>query len=469
MTIRILVIFLFLASPAFAANHHIRPNSTADATYGCANNGDGSTWACASGAGATGAFNAWPAHGAYVRGDTYFASTGVHAAGPGYFDTAVSGAAIIYIKKATTAVHGSDTGWDNSYGTGQAVLNWSASSINTSYWDFDGVVGAGSMDTDYGFKITPSAASCAACSAAYIVGVPNTGYGSTTPNNVSLKHIAIEGCGEGDGTCCTIGMVMTTHTGTTTGLNISNNYFSGGQNAFMIIATDTPIISNNYFADSWSSATCHGEMTNFKTTSNAQIFNNIFRGWAGYAIGVHLGTSDGVPPNSDFDVYNNIFDGTGVASQVNPVIGSADSAHTNVMVRWNIHHNTFLNITTSANVIDPYTVSDVPADNSIAYNNLFYNMNKATMTNHMTHDYNLYIDVSTYTAEANAQTATGNPFVNSAAGNYHLLAHTAAGTTLSSPFNVDFAGVSRANFDRGAYEYAGGGPIAYGGIKQCRP
>ena len=70
---------------------------------------------------------------------------------------------LITVKKATIEAHGTDTGWDNAYGTGQAVFQpadvipaadeKTTILFNSSYYTFDGVVNGGSDPDAYGFKV----------------------------------------------------------------------------------------------------------------------------------------------------------------------------------------------------------------------------------------------------------------------------------------------------------------------------
>jgi hypothetical protein len=55
--------------------------------------------------------------------------------------------------------------------------------------------------------------------------------------------------------------------------------------------------------------------------------------------------------------------------------------------------------------------------------------------------------------EAHACTIPATPFVNAAAGDYHLTADTPAGEDLGAPYNVDKDGNARTTWTRGAYEY----------------
>src|SRR5262245_59157235 len=55
-----------------------------------------------------------------TRGFTYFLADGSY---PGYtFDDAASGTSVITLKKATVAEHGTNTGWSDAFGDGQAIF-----------------------------------------------------------------------------------------------------------------------------------------------------------------------------------------------------------------------------------------------------------------------------------------------------------------------------------------------------------
>lgn len=154
MIIRLIIIAVVLAIPlsGFTADHHVRTTFALDGTHGCANNGDGTTWACAEGAGTTGAFNALP--NPLTRGDTYYIADGTYSA---YSMTAIAGTSVITIKKAVADTHGTVTGWDAELGNGRASWLYgtqnSAFNIYTNYVVFDGVTGSGSDETTYGFKL----------------------------------------------------------------------------------------------------------------------------------------------------------------------------------------------------------------------------------------------------------------------------------------------------------------------------
>ena len=139
-----LIVLFLLPGLSWAANHYVRS--------GASGNNSGSDW--------TNAYTSLPS--SLIRGDTYYIADGNYAAYT--FNDAESGSNYIYIKKATVAAHGTETGWDNTYGDGQAVWTTAVTTstvrvwkVTTSYWEFDGVAGTGKGAT-YGFKVTATGA-----------------------------------------------------------------------------------------------------------------------------------------------------------------------------------------------------------------------------------------------------------------------------------------------------------------------
>ncbi|MGZ3786733.1 MAG: hypothetical protein ACXVC3_19500, partial [Bdellovibrio sp.] len=122
-----------------AMDHYIRAGATGTA--------DGSDW-----------MNAWTdIPTTLIRGDTYYIAGGAY--GPHTF-SALNGTAYAYLKKATVASHGTATGWNDTFASGQAVFSGiTAWIINMSYLDVDGVVGSGSNSSDYGIRLNSSATS----------------------------------------------------------------------------------------------------------------------------------------------------------------------------------------------------------------------------------------------------------------------------------------------------------------------
>ncbi len=136
-TSRFLTLLLLLSvASASAANRYVRTGATGS--------NNGTDWA--------NAYTSLP--NALTRGDTYYIADGSYG---GYtFDDARSGSTYIYIKKATIADHGTDTGWDDSYGDGMAefaALKFaSPPGGNGGYYDVSGY--SPTMPRQIGFKIT---------------------------------------------------------------------------------------------------------------------------------------------------------------------------------------------------------------------------------------------------------------------------------------------------------------------------
>jgi hypothetical protein len=120
---------LALAVGAWGADHCILDGGS----------GDGSAW--------NNALDDLPA--TLIRGDRYYIADGNYDAYN--FDDAVSGNDTIFILKATESTHGSETGWNSSYGDGQAIFS-AEMQINASYMVINGITGAEENGASYGFK-----------------------------------------------------------------------------------------------------------------------------------------------------------------------------------------------------------------------------------------------------------------------------------------------------------------------------
>ncbi len=106
-----------MAGFASAADHYVRQGATGS--------GAGSDW--------TNAYTILPS--TLTRGDTYYLADGSY--GSYTFDDPNSGSVGIAIVKATASSHGTNTGWVDSYGDGQATFtHWN---VYTDYYTFNGV------------------------------------------------------------------------------------------------------------------------------------------------------------------------------------------------------------------------------------------------------------------------------------------------------------------------------------------
>src|SRR6185503_422993 len=303
------------ASSSEAASHYIRAGATG------AN--DGSTWADA--------WTTFPSSTTYIRGDEYYVADGTYS---GAFDFArgVSGTTTIKICKATistvgrcSSAHGSDTGWQNTYGDGQALFPGTGVKFSTAYWIFDGVSGAGSRAStgsnpaSYGFYFTP----------------PNSG--STirpvvyNANNIQVLHTAVT-CPGASGNIQQFG-----YSGTGDAVTASQTYVNNCQVSHWNQGDDS-VIENSYFGSHWSSSANHGVQVGqtvrpvfrnnlvnmchpqwiepagdfFTGISNGQYYNNVFANVVG-GNGVLKGVCDGA-------IVNTVMYGNTVINSEGPIL-----------------------------------------------------------------------------------------------------------------------------------------------------
>src|SRR5437899_1688927 len=151
---------------------------------------DGSTW--------DNAFAGLPA--TLVRGDVYYIATANYTGGY-RFNTPESGTTVITIKKATPTDHCTETGWQASFGVGQAV--WDISNGGTfqftdnGYWVFDGQYRSG-LKSGHGFKINWGTKGVGTSNTLYAVNVVGCASGPPcTPQlrNITVRYLEIAGGG----------------------------------------------------------------------------------------------------------------------------------------------------------------------------------------------------------------------------------------------------------------------------------
>jgi hypothetical protein len=387
----------------------------------------------------------------FIRGNTYYLADGTYVAKN--LSTANSGAAYIYIKKATALAHGSSTGWVSALGDGQAIL--AGHNITTSYWYIDGITGSGGDATSYGFKETPS--SCG--SDTRIVTIPWQTTADSV-NNITIKHVAFIGCGS------TLNKLMyAIHSMPNVGnsnITISNNYFSGFNININFAGWNASTIAENYFADNWSSAVNHGESIDlFSGNTNITIKNNYFMNSSVYAVAFHNYENDTI------HIYNNIFRGGNTVA----VIGNADSSKIDTIKNMYVYNNTFVGITTGGFGLVYAGQFSSTSWRSYCYNNIFYDIqgNAGALfngsPNNLVHDYNAYYSINSNNdaSEPHKVYETTSPFVNYAGGNYRLRTGSYAvdnGITLDSMYILDAFGNARGSgvggkWDIGAFEYIG--------------
>lgn len=405
-----LAFMLFVASTAEAANHFIRDGGTASITgTGSCNSGGSGSWATAN------ACDNLPA--TLVRGDTYYIADGSY--GSRTFSTAVSGTTLITIKKATVASHGTETGWSDAYGDGQAIFTgWSFGS-STGYYLFDGQSAA----TTYGFWVDFAEGG---------QGVAfNSGGHHTTIQYTDIS--GYEGSDNHDYSAQTIPLYIASGSGNTDFLTISHNRLRGGDTLIQWEHGDDSTIEYNDFTDNLSVGSLHGNIVYF--TGNAQRVTFRYNRAHNYNTEGFFVTGFGGQNIGDIYIYGNVF---------------YDAIFTNFFSR-------------GIELRQDYTYGAF-----YVYNNTCVNLSLVCIT--YAGDQtggavrnNLSVNAGGFSVSGtNSNNITGSTslFVSVAADNYDLVQATAAGFSLASPFNQDPDGVTRGGdgtWDVGAYEYGSGG------------
>jgi hypothetical protein len=415
----------------FSRTFHVRPPG---ATYG---SGDGSSW--------TNAFSGLPED--LVRDAKYYVASGEYYDGPWAdrffqyeFDDPLSGEQSIGIFKAVATDHGSDDGWEASFGEGQA--RFAPISIITGHLVLDGQVGLGGDDDAYGISI--SSRDCDDERDG-----PITFPWNSEATNLSLRHLDVRGCGHRpDPTHGSADAIYSYTTGidrfalrdsyvhdSFRGLLFlqgSRDVFVEGttfaraglhHEAFTIALRDTDdvVLRRNVLIDSY------GDFIGLQGTSNVHLYGNVIRRtlpdwpiWAAIFI-----TERG----EDILIYNNTFYGL---------------EGLNAGVR-----------------CEPEGL----VHNLQVVNNLWAGSRVGQIMLHGNHDHNAFYDNLGYDGstslddaidEPTKQVLAADPFVDGPAGDLRLAGPTAAGTTLASPYDWDLAGTRRGEdgvWDRGAYEY----------------
>lgn len=419
---------------SLAADHYVRADAIGD--------NSGSDW--------TNAFTQLPL--TLVRGDTYYIADGNY--GSYTFNDATSGSTYIYIKKATTTDHGTDTGWDSSYGDGQAVFEGTSNILNfiSGYYIWDGQVGSGGDSSSYGFRVTVN--DCSNLSQR-MVGMPGIGYSKYKVRHIIFSHTAISACGEAYDPAVQVPIYSAPRDETYRAeyITLSNNFFEKGSTNILIRQWSNGIIENNYFDNQWSSPTNHGQQISPGNNSDDIIVRgNIFKDSLVFVLGIHKAD------NERWKVYNNIV----IGGSLTAAFANADSSTEDVVKDSEFYNNTFVNVDFGGRgAVFVGKLTDVENDKSFAYNNLFYNCvhpNFNAGSGTIKYGYSAHFgSTGTYDSDEDgtAQIGSGDPFVDSMNGDYRLVVGTANGKTLSSPFDIDIRGYIRGVdgiWDRGAYE-----------------
>lgn len=431
--IRLLAMILFAAAQtAMAATIYVRADATGANT--------GSDW--------TNAHTSLPA--TLARGNTYYVADGTYVGRT--FSTPDSGTTPIAIVKATPSDHGTDTGWSDAYGDGQAAFS-SGFVFASSYWVIDGKTGGGAENRwvgNFGFKITETRDSVA------IIQVGGNG----TSNNVTIRHVDFQGKGSVSGSG---GGYSNDGLAIWGSSDITLSYFRmrGIGRCPFFMGPRNAVIEHGWVESFNGSDAVHSEVASIWAIGGA-IGDVTFR----HNLITDIRVTGGIMwdnssnPNAKLNVYGNVFyKPAGKNWDVgNGMIGGWTGGNGERFHNAKVYNNTFINV-------DQSTLSPLPNifSGNEAYNNLFYNSNSPNFSRFASHNYNHFINSGGVQSEANGSTSSGDPFVDYVGLDFRLKSATSAGASFPAPFNVDPLGKIRGGdgvADRGAYEFAGAGGVA---------
>jgi hypothetical protein len=419
---------LLTATSAQAANHYIR--------QGAAGTGSGTDWtnACPG-------FSGSCAVSAMVRGDTYYVADGSY--GSLTLDRPASGTTLITIKKAIISDHGVATGWNDSYGDGQASFN--NIFALTNYWVIDGQTrdeGNWQNGAAYGFRVTGEVH---ANTLSYGVGSSNMtfrymdvgGPPSTSFSTANPDHGFYLGG---------FGAVLTNWT-------ISRSHIHNVNRVpFQLAGASNIVIEYSWLGPNWNKETVRGQIR----ASNIIIRYNIFKdgcqnGPEREGCTADIGMWDGGAGAFDgSQIYGNLIWRT-VTDWVSDGIifiggdggaTAAGASANNVLV----YNNTFVSATSGGNQTIRFPGAHT---GNIARNNIWYVTGGAST------------GCSANVCDNNSVYTSSPPFANAAAGDFRLRS-ALAGVALGSPYNVDMYGLARGGdgvWDRGAFEFGVGGTL----------
>ena len=414
-----IVLILAMSSSVFAAYHYIKPSGS----------GDGSSWT-----------NAMAFPSTFVRGDTYYVAEGSYT-GTKYFNTATSGTSSINFKKCGTSdgVCTAAAGYTASEHDGQAVFG--IVYVQTKYWLFDGVTGGGpgAWTTGLGMKFQ-RVISQQANPPTFLSG------------NFTFRHCEFDG----DNTAGSEQRALYTR-------QAENQLYSycwfHGYTSDTIKWDDANGSTIEYSKISDNNPSAPGvehpdiiEVQGWYTTTNLTVrYSFITDFYLTYIFGAH-GDIDG------YNIYGNIIhyiSGDATGNGINGTLSSSGSI-SNIK----FYNNTITGVWDSGYQYG-VNVYSMRGSNNLFYNNIWNRDSGSSYGfgwSDVTHDDNAFWN---YTSTEDNY--SGNPLVNSGAGDYSLTSSAAstmaAGRTLTG-YSTDMFGNTRGadgKWDRGAIEYISSG------------
>lgn len=433
-----LIIGLGAAPVAQAVSVYVRAGATGS--------GSGADW--------TNAYVQLPA--TLTRGATYYIAAGNY---PAYtFNTPDNGTQTVTVLSATTANHGTSTGWQVGY-AGQVVIQTQLL-ISTDYLILDGQSRT-SLSSGYGIKLNGASAD-----PAWMVVFAG--------NHNTLRYVEMVGRGS-SGAQDNQDELIRCVSGTPTNNSVVYSYLHDSNNNIATLSgCHNLTLDHDYLARNWSTPQFHGQGIETDGSNNVVISNNVFQDMVGTGFIAGLNSST----NNGWKVYGNVFyysSGNPYATEgLSPLmVGCADSSSCS---NWTFVHNTIVNVQNSGGgtqAIGP--VGTGSGTGWVIENNLWYAPGQAIVFGGTgsggVEDDNSCVGGGC-TANWNGagahdvvHQAGSNPFVNwtsGSPGDFHLSGESSdwsSGIALLAPYTMDPDGNTRGadgSWDRGAYEYGSG-------------
>jgi len=410
--------------------HYIRPGATGS--------NNGSDW--------VNAYTSLPSN--LVRGDTYYLADGSY--GSYTFDDSVSGTTLITVKKATTEDHGTATGWNSSYGDGQAIFkSWVFSS---DYYYIDGQTRnqnwqTGAID-QYGIRVKTRG---------IVVRFDNgAGVGG---DFITLRRVDMEAGGRDSGAGDDV----------IYGLN-GSKYITFSECAlhdsdrtiFLLRGSwQNLLVEYCYIARNASSPAIHGEILSHVGSDYVTFRYNIIEDPEGTAVWASLnggGSKSASNTAANWKIYGNVilhsesYKREGISGVI---FAANDASNKNWMDNLKFYNNTLINIKGlwSGICVQAGSANEV-------MNNIWYNCVNAPMWS-VTTGYNWYYNTpNSNDTNPTKQVCTSNCniFANLTTKDYTLNGNNLpdAGYAFSTPFDEDMYGTVRGSnglWDRGAFEF----------------
>jgi hypothetical protein len=454
----IILVILACASPAWGAKKYLNvAQTTADST--------GASW--------TNAYNsAIKAVNSLVRDDTLLVADGDYTnQGNLELNKVVSSNLRITLMKATVASHGTETGWDNAFGDGQAVFV--GFTITRSNYTIDG----------NGTTTSPDS-TCAATGFRINVGVSGIGVyfrshdwgtSAAAPDSCTVKYVDIFGDAKNRGETAEAGVKTypTVPSGETyKGITVSNCWIHD-----IDVCTFTPgaceyfTIERNWFCRNWTITGQNYELIadyggNYFTV-RYNVLTDAYS--SGFIVPMHNHTASTttigwqIYGNLLFNTYENPYE-----AAAGVTIGYDDPDTPGFLYQDNkIYNNTFINIKTGVHRGIKFPANTSSSGNEV-WNNLWYDCGSIYLfpSRGTVYNYNAYIGTSLTPDAGYIHTVSDhddslgldeNLFVDYANYDFRLSkeAGVISGRDLAAPFNTDLLGHTRTTpyISKGAFEF----------------